>query len=170
SMGAALYTKVSASNGQSPDMQLAELREYVTRRRGWKISGEYVDHGIQGRSLRKSRIGQAKPENPANTQIKLVGAIGFEPTTPCAQGRCATRLRYAPTLIAFSILNYLSEGHHRMRLNFCHRRSLNFATPRTGVSSPHRLRRKTKPAAEAAGQQSSTSIGRERRTEFARIP
>ena len=28
---------------------------------------------------------------------KLVGAIGFEPTTPCAQGRCATRLRYAPT-------------------------------------------------------------------------
>jgi site-specific DNA recombinase len=28
---------------------------------------------------------------------ELVGAIGFEPTTPCAQGRCATRLRYAPT-------------------------------------------------------------------------
>ena len=30
----------------------------------------------------------------------LVGAIGFEPTTPCAQGRCATRLRYAPTFTA----------------------------------------------------------------------
>jgi site-specific DNA recombinase len=28
---------------------------------------------------------------------KLVGATGFEPVTPCAQGRCATRLRYAPT-------------------------------------------------------------------------
>src|SRR6266545_3465555 len=28
----------------------------------------------------------------------LVGATGFEPATPCAQGRCATRLRYAPTL------------------------------------------------------------------------
>jgi 2'-5' RNA ligase len=27
----------------------------------------------------------------------LVGARGFEPRTPCAQGRCATRLRYAPT-------------------------------------------------------------------------
>ena len=26
----------------------------------------------------------------------LVGATGFEPATPCAQGRCATRLRYAP--------------------------------------------------------------------------
>jgi hypothetical protein len=28
---------------------------------------------------------------------KLVGAAGFEPTTPCPPGRCATRLRYAPT-------------------------------------------------------------------------
>jgi hypothetical protein len=27
----------------------------------------------------------------------MVGATGFEPATPCAQGRCATRLRYAPT-------------------------------------------------------------------------
>ena len=27
----------------------------------------------------------------------LVGARGFEPPTPCAQGRCATRLRYTPT-------------------------------------------------------------------------
>jgi hypothetical protein len=28
---------------------------------------------------------------------KLVGAIGFEPTTLWSQTRCATRLRYAPT-------------------------------------------------------------------------
>jgi hypothetical protein len=35
---------------------------------------------------------------PSNELKKLVGAIGFEPTTPCAQGRCATRLRYAPTV------------------------------------------------------------------------
>src|SRR5205823_3078406 len=34
---------------------------------------------------------------------KVVGATGFEPATPCAQGRCATRLRYAPTL---EILNF----------------------------------------------------------------
>ena len=27
----------------------------------------------------------------------LVGAGRFERPTPCAQGRCATRLRYAPT-------------------------------------------------------------------------
>src|SRR6187431_1569170 len=29
---------------------------------------------------------------------KLVGAIGFEPPTLWSQTRCATRLRYAPTL------------------------------------------------------------------------
>ena len=28
--------------------------------------------------------------------LQMVGATGFEPTTPCAQGRCATKLRYAP--------------------------------------------------------------------------
>ncbi len=27
-----------------------------------------------------------------------IGARGFEPPTPCAQGRCATGLRYAPFL------------------------------------------------------------------------
>jgi hypothetical protein len=30
----------------------------------------------------------------------MVGAARFELTTPCAQGRCATRLRYAPTFAA----------------------------------------------------------------------
>ena len=29
----------------------------------------------------------------------MVGAGRFERPTPCAQGRCATRLRYAPTLL-----------------------------------------------------------------------
>jgi hypothetical protein len=36
----------------------------------------------------------------------LVGATGFEPVTPCAQGRCATRLRYAPTIYAALPLLY----------------------------------------------------------------
>ena len=31
--------------------------------------------------------------------ILMVGAGRFERPTPCAQGRCATRLRYAPTCI-----------------------------------------------------------------------
>jgi hypothetical protein len=33
----------------------------------------------------------------ANSLKDLVGARGFEPRTSCAQGRRATRLRYAPT-------------------------------------------------------------------------
>jgi hypothetical protein len=36
----------------------------------------------------------------------MVGAGRFERPTPCAQGRCATRLRYAPTFEASLILNH----------------------------------------------------------------
>jgi hypothetical protein len=39
----------------------------------------------------KTHVSGTAPKN------HLVGATGFEPVTPCAQGRCATRLRYAPT-------------------------------------------------------------------------
>jgi hypothetical protein len=39
-------------------------------------------------------------------KILLVGAPGFEPGTSCAQGRRATRLRYAPTGSALFILKY----------------------------------------------------------------
>ena len=46
-MRAAIYTRVSTLNGQSPEMQLAELREYSSRR-GWETFGEYVDSGISG--------------------------------------------------------------------------------------------------------------------------
>ena len=40
----------------------------------------------------------------------LVGARGFEPPTPCAQGRCATRLRYAPTSNAVLILKHFRNS------------------------------------------------------------
>jgi DNA invertase Pin-like site-specific DNA recombinase len=45
-MRAALYARVStANNGQDPEVQLRELREYC-QRRGWELTGEYVDVGI----------------------------------------------------------------------------------------------------------------------------
>jgi DNA invertase Pin-like site-specific DNA recombinase len=44
---AALYARVSTQNGQDPEFQLLELREYATRR-GWILAGEYVDTGISG--------------------------------------------------------------------------------------------------------------------------
>jgi DNA invertase Pin-like site-specific DNA recombinase len=46
-MRAALYARVSTLNGQNPEMQLAELREYASRR-GWEIVREYVDEGVSG--------------------------------------------------------------------------------------------------------------------------
>jgi DNA invertase Pin-like site-specific DNA recombinase len=44
---AAIYARVSTHNGQNPEMQLDEVREFC-RRRAWKIVGEYVDEGITG--------------------------------------------------------------------------------------------------------------------------
>jgi DNA invertase Pin-like site-specific DNA recombinase len=43
----ALYARVSTLAGQSPEMQLVELREYASRR-GWQVTQEYVDHGVSG--------------------------------------------------------------------------------------------------------------------------
>jgi DNA invertase Pin-like site-specific DNA recombinase len=44
---AAIYARVSTNNGQNPEMQLRELREYV-RCRGWRVADEYVDAGVSG--------------------------------------------------------------------------------------------------------------------------
>jgi hypothetical protein len=44
---AAIYARVSTHNGQNPEMQLDEVREYC-RQRGWKIVKECVDEGISG--------------------------------------------------------------------------------------------------------------------------
>ena len=46
-MRVALYARVSTQNGQHPEMQLTELREYASRR-GWAVAGEYVDEGVSG--------------------------------------------------------------------------------------------------------------------------
>ena len=47
-MRVAVYARVStANNGQNPEMQLRELREYCEHR-GLELTGEYVDGGISG--------------------------------------------------------------------------------------------------------------------------
>jgi DNA invertase Pin-like site-specific DNA recombinase len=52
----ALYARISTSNnGQSPEMQLREMREYCERR-GWTIAGEYVDTGISGTKDRRPEL------------------------------------------------------------------------------------------------------------------
>ncbi len=55
-MKVAAYARVSTSNnGQDPEVQLRELREYVARR-GWKLAGEYVDVGISGTKEKRPEL------------------------------------------------------------------------------------------------------------------
>ena len=57
---------------------------------------------VQGSGNRRKR------QRYESKQLRLVGAGRFERPTPCAQGRCATRLRYAPTFRALLILKHFS--------------------------------------------------------------
>src|SRR5215467_583323 len=51
-MRVAIYARVSTTSGQSPEMQLSDLREYASRR-GWEVFAEYVDNGVSG--MKESR-------------------------------------------------------------------------------------------------------------------
>jgi DNA invertase Pin-like site-specific DNA recombinase len=58
----ALYARVStAHNGQDPELQLRELREYVIRR-GWQLAGEFVDIGISGTRERRPELDRLMTE------------------------------------------------------------------------------------------------------------
>jgi DNA invertase Pin-like site-specific DNA recombinase len=54
-MKTAIYARVSTTNGQDPEMQLRELREYCERR-GWEVTGEYVDAGISGAKEKRPEL------------------------------------------------------------------------------------------------------------------
>jgi len=52
----AVYARVSTiGNGQSPEMQLRELREYC-QRRGWIVASEFVDVGISGSKEKRPEL------------------------------------------------------------------------------------------------------------------
>src|ERR1019366_6496288 len=53
----AIYARVSTLNGQDPEMQLSELREYASRR-GWTITSEYVDQGVSGSKESRPELNQ----------------------------------------------------------------------------------------------------------------
>jgi DNA invertase Pin-like site-specific DNA recombinase len=53
----ALYARVSTLNGQDPEMQLSELREYASRR-GWTIASEFVDQGVSGSKESRAELNQ----------------------------------------------------------------------------------------------------------------
>ena len=55
-MKIAIYARVSTTQGQDPEMQLRELRDYC-QRRNWEVAREYVDVGISGAK-------EKRPEKP----------------------------------------------------------------------------------------------------------
>jgi len=54
-MRVAIYARVSTTNGQDPQMQINELREYCARR-GWEVADEYVDAGVSGAQERRPQL------------------------------------------------------------------------------------------------------------------
>ena len=80
-----------ASNESSTLMKRPpRLGEGMRDKQGWHVTD--CQPIVSRRSIRVRQI-----HKRVKTLRNLVGATGFEPATPCAQGRCATRLRYAPT-------------------------------------------------------------------------
>ncbi len=53
-MKAAIYARVSTTNGQTPENQLSRLRD-VAAKAGWTVVEEFVDHGISGAKGRDKR-------------------------------------------------------------------------------------------------------------------
>ena len=86
----ALYARVSTVAGQSPDMQLAELREYAERR-GWHVTEEYIDHGVSG----------AKESRPAlNTLMADAKQRKFDVVACWKLDRFGRSLRHVVTALA----------------------------------------------------------------------
>src|SRR6202166_1589481 len=54
-MKIAVYARVSTNNGQDPEMQLRDLREYC-QRRNWEVAREYVDVGISGAKEKRPEL------------------------------------------------------------------------------------------------------------------
>ena len=52
---AALYARVSTTNGQNPALQIEELRA-VSQQRGWEVVGEFVDLGQSGAKDRRPEL------------------------------------------------------------------------------------------------------------------
>jgi len=52
---AGIYARVSTNNGQDPEVQLAEIRQFC-KRRDWTTVQEYVDKGISGSKERRPAL------------------------------------------------------------------------------------------------------------------
>jgi DNA invertase Pin-like site-specific DNA recombinase len=85
----AIYARVSTLNGQNPEMQLAEIREYASRR-GWYVTGEYVDLGVSGSK-------ESRPE--LNRMMKDAHARVFDAVVCWKLDRLGRSLKHLVTTI-----------------------------------------------------------------------
>jgi hypothetical protein len=100
----------STMNHERSCFRVARLRgfEPLTHGSGGRCSvrAELQAHGYRHNNSRvlssSTSCPTHGPGHPATSSQLLVGARGFEPPTPCAQGRCATGLRHAPNHLALS--------------------------------------------------------------------
>ena len=81
-MRVALYARVSTLNGQNPETQLIELREYAARR-GWEAAGEYIDAGVSGSKDSRPSLNRLSPSLPPTTRPSCWAA------STCWRGCCS---------------------------------------------------------------------------------
>lgn len=66
--------------------KMLEPRNHLTRKGAYFMSQRQNYGGQSGKTMGRT------------PKVTLVGLRGFEPPTPCSRSRCATRLRYSPTV------------------------------------------------------------------------
>ncbi len=84
---------------------------------------EPATHGLEGRCSIQLSYGRV-----ANLcKIKVVGEIGFEPTTPWTQTKCATKLRHSPNQVEAPFSTSTGGAYYRLALISSNTFKINFA-------------------------------------------
>ena len=76
--------------------------------RWWCYRQNYGENWM-GRIKQAGKMKKALTTSVVSARMIMVGETGFEPATPCSQGRCAARLRYSPTKRKFYNTNHEAE-------------------------------------------------------------
>jgi len=109
---AAIYARVS-TNGQTTDNQVRELRK-VARRHGWKISAEYIDHGVSGAKGRDKR-----PE--LDKLLKTANRREFDIIMAWSVDRLGRSLQH--------LVGFLDEIHAKGVDLYLHQQNIDTSTP-----------------------------------------
>ena len=85
-------------NGRPPSSRISLFKAYILKAmRNYPYTKTLIAAVRESPTIRRLCGWESVADIPDKSQFsRMVGAAGFEPTTTCAQGRCATRLRYAP--------------------------------------------------------------------------